>query len=419
VVHIWSKRVALDTEETEKEEKTQSILPMLSAASLATISPMPHSDVLFQKLLSDLRRQFNDSFVPGDRLPSKRDLAAMYGSGPTTIHRALLALNKEGLIRAAPRVGWYRAGSETAARRPEQTAGARVAIISRRTREEWNHHIIYTGLMSEAVRRNMSIVEVPNRNRQRFTPSRARIELAKVPWNTFDVALLVEAEDTIVLDAPALSKHKVLAVDQDATAHGIDSVAFDDREVGVLAARYLHELGHIRFAITEEYCSPGFAWDPNWTARRLGFEWALSRFGGTLLPHWRVVVPGRQSPLPAPFDEQTVSRWASSPLKERPTALLALSPAVISPLIDMLGRFGLSVPKDLSIVTVTWGGHQPVAKGMQITCVDLKLENLVARTLDVAAELASEREAGQPRRPRLVLAPALLVPGQSTAPPRE
>jgi DNA-binding LacI/PurR family transcriptional regulator len=381
---------------------------------------MANSDLVLRNVLTALRQQFNNSFAPGERLPSKRDLAAMYGVGPTTIHRALIALHKDGLIRPAPRVGWYRAGHAEANGSERPSASPRVAILSRRTRQEWDGHLLYTTLIAEAARRQIRIVEVPNRHRQRLTPGRARIELSRVPWNAFDVALLVEAEDTIVPEAPLLRKHKVLAVDQDAAEHGIDSVAFDDREVGAIAARYLHELGHLRFAVAEELCAPGFAWEPNWAARRMGFEWAVGRFGGTLLPHWRLTVAGR-GVEPGEFDESIVASWAAARPKERPTALFVPNAAVIGPVIQALSKCGLSVPRDLSILTVTWGGETIVTHGMLVTSVDLKLSNLVARTLDIAAELAGESEKPElrSRPPRLIFAPALLIPGQSTAAPRQ
>ena len=65
----------------------------------------------FRKLVDELQRQVSDSFAPGERLPSRRELAAMYGVGATTIDRALKSLSKTGLVHPATRVGWFRAAA--------------------------------------------------------------------------------------------------------------------------------------------------------------------------------------------------------------------------------------------------------------------------------------------------------------------
>ncbi len=374
---------------------------------------------LFRKLLDDLRRQVSESFAPGDHLPSKRDFAVMYGVSPTTIHRALLSLNKDGVIRSAARVGWFRVGCERSGNQsPHSSAPLRVAILSRRARQEWENHDIYIALMSEARRRGVTVVEVPNRHRQRPIPKLTRIQLSRVQWNTFDVALLVDAEDTIAQGDPFLKQHKVLAVDQDATAYGIDSVAYNDREVGAIAARHFHEMGHRRFAVTEEFSDPGFTWDPNWTTRRLGYEAAIGQFGGTIMPAWRLMVPHRSRRTLKEFLAPTVAGWAAASPAERPTAIFAPSASAIGPLLRELALFQMSVPRDISIVTIARNGFEQVENGMRITAVEVRLSNLVSRAFDVAAELAAEGTTAA-RTPRLIFAPALLSPGQSTAPPRD
>ena len=374
----------------------------------------------FRKLVNELERQVNASFAPGERLPSRRDLAAMYGVGATTIDRALKSLSKKDLVRPAMRVGWFRTPEAPAANEsscPRRTL--RVGILSRYTREEWDGGGIYRALFAEAHRRGVSIVEVPNAHRKRPTPGRSRIQLSRVPWNDFDVALLVDAEDTIVHDASALTQHTVLCVDYDATRLGLDSVAIDDNQVGAIAARHLCELGHQRFAVTEDLNDPGFACDPNITARRMGFEWTIGQLGGTIMPDWRLLVQRRCWKIKrVDYIAAGVARWAAAPLNERPTALFATT-AGLDSLVRELARHEIRVPADFSIVTVSPDGQEPQINGIRMTRVTLKVSNLASRTLDAAAALAAERAGPGPasRQPKLALAPSLLIPGQSTAPP--
>lgn len=45
---------------------------------------------------------------PGARLPSERELMAMMKASRTTVRNVLIGLQKDGLIRAAHGVGWFR-----------------------------------------------------------------------------------------------------------------------------------------------------------------------------------------------------------------------------------------------------------------------------------------------------------------------
>jgi DNA-binding GntR family transcriptional regulator len=68
-------------------------------------------DHRFQNVLDLLRRQIDSSFAPGERLPSKRELASMHGVGARTVERALKVLAAEGCVKVMPRVGSVRAGA--------------------------------------------------------------------------------------------------------------------------------------------------------------------------------------------------------------------------------------------------------------------------------------------------------------------
>lgn len=380
---------------------------------------MSRRDRHFQELLDGLRRQIDSCFAPGQSLPSKRELASAYHVGETTVHRALQILAAEGSVRLLPNVGSFRAGSAAGRPGSGSKGGApfSVGLMTRHSAEEWPKFEIYPALLEEARKRKIKVVSIPNPRSFRATRKLAQIDLDRVPWNSFDVGLLVEAQHTISLRDPRLTAKHVLAVDQDATEFGLDSVTFSDAQAGIMVARYLMDLGHTRMAVTDDLK------DPARVARRHGYEAAIGYSGRAL---WRMQLPvhgtdenHRQSV------KNTVLAWAAAPPPRRPTALFVIdtTPILYGKLLEELSRHNLLVPRDISIVVVTWngkffGGAEPRWNGMNFTRIDFDLSALVRRTFDAAAELAVEKlgHGVLPYRPpRLYLAPALLIPGQSTA----
>jgi DNA-binding LacI/PurR family transcriptional regulator/DNA-binding transcriptional regulator YhcF (GntR family) len=387
-------------------------------------------DQRFQDVLRLLRRQIVGSFRAGERLPSKRELAGMHSVGPRTIERALKVLTTEGYVQVQPRVGSIRTSLDEPPARDSKKSSLKklsVGIMTRRSADEWAGIEIYPALLNEATARGIEVVPVPNPHSYRQPPGRNLVNLARVPWNTFDVGLLVEAEDTIRLRDPLLYSRRVLAVDQDATAYGLDSVAFDDVQAGAITARHFLELGHQRFAVTEEVNDPGIPGDPAFMSRRYGFEAALCEAGGLMLPQWRLPVPRRGfKGFHHHFVKAVVNTWASAAPAQRPTALFAVlqHPIVDGAFLDELNKHGIRVPRDLSIIGTTWGGKfygniEPVRNGMRYTCVDFDLAALVRRTFDAARRLAAEKTPPdkRTRKPELFLAPVRLLPGETTAPP--
>lgn len=378
---------------------------------------MATKDQVFKELLRQLHRQVQEAFAPGERLPSTRELAAAHGVARMTIQNALRELSRQGMVRAVSGVGWFREGKGPVSENPKKL---RIGILSKWPRPDWDHTALIQELLQEGRRRGMTMVECPNSHGRLSTPGRHRIRLSEIPWNAFDLGFLVEAPETIAADAERLRAHRLLVVDQDATPAGLDSVVFDDFEVGAIAARHLYEWGHRRFAVLEEFNLPGNACDPNWADRRFGFERTVGQLGGTIRTPWRLPYPHMQGltrRLFADFLVPAVAQWAASPYEQRPTAFFATYEAVIAPLIEQLARHGWRVPRDLSIVTAWWGNEKLVVNGIPVASVNLRFENLVKRCFDLAEELHSEGCRPVLRPPRKVCAPILFIPGESIRPP--
>jgi DNA-binding transcriptional MocR family regulator len=88
---------------------------------------MKRYEEVAEKLAADIR---NGQMAPGTRLPSIRNLIALYAISPTTAFQAYYRLEERGLVRARERSGYYVAGQEQ--RLPPEPAGHDKAPISTR-----------------------------------------------------------------------------------------------------------------------------------------------------------------------------------------------------------------------------------------------------------------------------------------------
>jgi DNA-binding LacI/PurR family transcriptional regulator len=375
---------------------------------------MPRPDHVYQKLLTELRKQVHESFAPGDALPSQRALAYMYGVGQATVHRALRELSKAGVLEVKPRLGWIRASKDP--RAPATRTVQRLGLLTRRGAAELSttNYALYRDIRAAAAQRNIELVVHANPRTHHPTPGRNRLELSRVPWTRMDVALLVEVEDAATLADPLLKQHRVLAVDLDATQFGLPSVTFDDYGAGRTAARHFWEMGHRRFALVDEVNEPGWPSELTWMARRHGFESEIGRLGGVIHPAFRI--PGFRSGRRASLAEEVrrcMAAWWNFPAAERPTALFAIDEAVLPFVHAELAAAGLQVPRDLSVIVANWDPVVDTERSLRYTSLHLDLATLVRRAFDIAAQLAAA-----PLEARLYTAPVLLMPGNTVTPPQ-
>jgi DNA-binding LacI/PurR family transcriptional regulator len=382
------------------------------------LEDMAKRDERFQSTLVALRAQVTDSFEYGESLPSIRTLAATHGVGTDMIKRVLRVLSEESLVKVFPGRGSFKNARLRSAPKSSLDKNLKIALLTSRNTVELPKYPIYRALQDEAISRNLELLLLANPHTFRLVPHRELIQIERVPWNTFDVALLVETEQTIPLFASKLQQHNVLAVDQDATRFGINSVCFADYEAGAMAARYLLSLGHMRFAMLDEYTTPGFACDPAWTARNCGFENTVREHGANMLPEWRISIARKSKLKYASFSKETIARWATAPRAERPTALFAMSFLYMPEIIQELVRHRFHIPNEISVIVPSTNGQIIKIERLSYTCVDFGLTTLARQTFDVVFELrTAENTSSITIEPKLSFVPAVLVPGQSTAPP--
>lgn len=378
---------------------------------------MPRSAQLYTKLLDDLRQQVSESFFSGERLPPQRALANMHGVGQSTVHQALSALAREGLVRAQPQVGWIRTGSKVNAGGvgKKRLRALSIGAITRSNVDEVAEDSLgmYSALAGEALRRGHQFTWIPNSRYHHPTPGRGRPELNRIGWTRFDAAVLVDVQDPVTLSDPLLRRRPVISVDYDATAFGISSVCFDDREAGRKSARHLLDLGHRNFAATDESDDPGFPAEMTWLARQQGFEEEIRRQAASILPEWRLLTPRRDS---GKFVKPWCQRFAQAlrANRPRPTGLFFV-PIDSVALIEELFLQGIRVPRDISIITAHLTQPRVANHSLRVTHVHLNLRILMHKVIEAIEELATHKQ--HQRRPRLCLAPVNLEPGDTTSAP--
>jgi len=162
--------------------------------------------------------------------------------------------------------------------------------------------------------------------------------------------------DGLIIIAPATTSEVVGAMQErgvplvlvgsTANLPGVSSVDIDNVAVGAAAAQHLLDLGHERFAFfgAEEIVLGS-------TEREQGFRTALVQ-AGIPLSNYRYYVqkvrPGRPS-VGALFDEE---EFFQIPPALRPTGLMAWHDGTAERLYEMLPRYGLRIPEDVSVIGV-------------------------------------------------------------------
>jgi LacI family transcriptional regulator len=178
----------------------------------------------------------------------------------------------------------------------------------------------------------------------------------------------------------------------------LDSVGIDFRAGGRLAGQHLLAQGHRRVAFVD-LAGPGSAecWD--------GLDGACSEGGVSLRPEWRLRVGG------APDDGGSQAAQKLLALRERPTAVVALSDVTTVALAESLMRAGAGIPEDFALLSLRDTPLTRLAR-TPLTAVSYREEEVGRLACDLL--LRRIREAGVSRIEHVLLQPALNA-RQSTA----
>lgn len=187
-----------------------------------------------------------------------------------------------------------------------------------------------------------------------------------------------------------------------------DNVFFDRDHNTYLATRHLLELGHrdIGFSV---HGYNGFDTDhpsPRWS----GLKRALKEFGVSARPEWCFDIPFKME-----FEEaghELAQTFLA--LSKRPTAMCIVNDQAAIAFANEIGRAGIKVPDDLSIV-----GHDDAFTArcapVPLTTVSHPIEQIAQSVIDLLETRLQGQYHGPPRK---ITVRGSLVQRQSTAPPR-
>ncbi len=279
-----------------------------------------------KKYVLDLIRQ--NGLRPGDKLPAECEIRRLLGWSRLTVIRALDELEIEGTIDRVKGSGNYVSHPSRHGRPPK------ILIASPPPSEHLGDSYLgrmFTGIGAAAAAGGISIIYHAE-DRKPLTAGKVRglkadgVLLMTLDLDGFEPALRM-LEEGIPLIAVA-SRNRALPV---------PCVSSDNHGSLKLAVERLASLGHRRIA----YLSHGLG-TCDVQERVIGYQDGLQTAGLPFDP--AIMLVARKSPAPA-----ALRSWFGS-LGDKPTAMI-LSQDLVFPVMNLLAGTGLTVPKDVSIVS--------------------------------------------------------------------
>lgn len=293
---------------------------------------------VFDHLLASIQ---SGELKPGDRLPSEAELCRLFGASRITVAKAVLDLQRMGLVSRRPGAGTHVKG-------PEQTIGRTFGLLIPELGLTEIFEPICHGMMRTSFARpdallwgnaNTSVKELANEAEQL-----AESFIAKKVAGVFFAPIELTPEKDAVNRRLARSLERaqipIVLLDRcylpfpERSAH--DLVGIDNRRAGYMAAAHLISVGARRLAfLGEEHAASTVE------ARIAGFLGAL-RVGGIRMdadPVWR---GGSQ-------DEAFVRRMVDA---VRPDGVVCANDLTAARLMQLVLGMGVKIPEEIRIVGI-------------------------------------------------------------------
>jgi DNA-binding LacI/PurR family transcriptional regulator len=326
-------------------------------------------------------------FKIGTRLPSERELAEELGVGRTALRPLLDALEKEGVLERRPQSGTFLRGLPT--RRATTDLVVLVTPLSRAlgidAEVAWNHAV--TLAFETAVR--MRGVELSIRD-DSSKPIEEMAQRALEDGAKVVIFLRPQASNEALLRTIFLlhgnGVHAIISKEEDGPGMA-GAVFFDKRWGGYLASQHLSKFGHRRVGFIVATENQRFVHGYRWDSPEGGDNWIWSNAS------------------------DAVETWLTAPSYERPTALVAATETLGIELLQAARSEGISIPKDLSVISL---GNGPGALLAGLTAVDTPGQKLGEELARVALDRLAQGEAGVSVTHRLQ---PLLIERRTVGPP--
>jgi DNA-binding LacI/PurR family transcriptional regulator len=365
----------------------------------------------FEGLANYLRHQIASGQIKdGERLPSFTELQSKVGAATSTINRAMIVLEQEGLVARERRRGVFATPHRKKNRDTKGIIGiSGSAFLSSIGLAYWAQ--LLHGIRQRAREMGMEVLLVDT------TPS--------TDWEKADGFLFCDwsghhIRPLVPPEVPCVSLLSPLP--------GIASVTADDYAGEKMATEYLLSLGHRRIAFLHGGQTVGRDNTIEIVKRRLaGYRDALLAAGIKPNKNWVRNVGGFYNKPEGPSTgEQFVSSGRDSMKawldagwgKLGCTAILAHNDEVAIGIIHALTEQGMAVPRDVSVIGFD-GAETHSYFRPSLTTVDLPLETIGAMAVEaLLPQLEDDRAGRKSDRTRHTIAPVALKVGESTCAPR-
>ena len=291
---------------------------------------------VFEHLLSSIQ---SGQLKPGDRLPSEAELGKLFDASRITVAKAVLDLQRMGLVTRRPGAGTHVQGQQFATGR---TFGLLIPELGLTEIFEPICH----GMMRSPFARPDALLWGNTSNPARETAKEAEqlvqsFIAQKVAGVFFAPLELTSEKDTVnrrIARSLERAQIPIVLLDRcympypERSAH--DLVGVDNRRAGYMAASHLLGLGALRLAFLGEENAANTV-----DARITGFYEALRNFGVT--PEQNPVWRG------SPQDEQFVRRMLET---LRPEGIVCANDLTAARLMQLMLGIGVRIPEEVRII---------------------------------------------------------------------
>jgi len=299
---------------------------------------------------------------PGVALPEERELAGLVSVSRGTVRRALELLAEEGLI-----VRHH--GRRTTVSSTEHLPAVPMAVIFENGETLGDHDYLGQLVRGLAGRASALGVELLLRD---FNARRTALNPA--------VHLFIMPTHPEIMRELARGGQRVISMDTQ--VDGVDSVVYNNVGLFAEATQRLIALGHRRIAYIDVHHERNEARipNPNSLLRKAGYCAAMDEAGlPHLVTHQNLNPDALAAVLPKFFEEA------------RPTAVAAFDDTAALGAYLAAQSLGLSVPRDLSIVTIRLKEHLPRG-GLDVSGGVVSQSELSARAIDHALSMVNQRK---------------------------
>lgn len=337
-------------------------------------------------------------FKPHDRLPSENEIAGQFGMSRQTVRQALGDLEQEGWLYRAQGKGTFVSDQSTPERR-SPSGGMTVGLITTHI-SDYIFPTIVRGVES-SLRENGARLLLASTDNEKAKEKESLESMLREPLAGLIIEPTKSAEGNpnfnyfLALDAMQIP---YLMLNERYSDVDAPVLRIDDELGGYLAAEHLFGLGHKRIA--------GFFKTDDFQGvhRMRGFLRAHREHRIAALPE-DLIRYTTEEKLDRP--QEQLSRMLEREPAQRPTAVICYNDELAVRMLDIIRRYGLSVPEHISIVGFD-DSNLAVATEVKLTTLTHPKTEMGSEAVEMLMRMLDQQQGGR-SVPDKVYEPKLII----------